>query len=89
MPDEDISRSIGRLEGKLDAVVSSMSQLTESFNNLEKGRLSTLEINFAKMQVEIFEKTKNSAAWTSAVVSVIIAVAGAVITYLIIGNGKI
>lgn len=84
MPEQqDLERSLGRLEGKMDSMVSSMNHLASAFDNLEKGRLSTLEINFAKMQVEVFERAKSSSVWTSAIVSVIVSVVGAIIVYFI------
>lgn len=84
MPDQqDLERSLGRLEGKMDSMVSSMNHLTSAFDNLEKGRLSTLEINFAKMQVEVFERAKSSSIWTSAITSVIVTVIASLIVYLI------
>ena len=79
----DLERSLGRLEGKMDSMVASMNHLASAFDNLEKGRLSTLEINFAKMQVEVYDRAKSSSMWTSAIVSIIVTVVATIIVYLI------
>jgi ABC-type Fe3+ transport system permease subunit len=90
MPEQqDLERSLGRLEGKMDSMVASMNHLISAFDNLEKGRLSTLEINFAKMQVEVYERTKSSSLWTSAITSVIVSVIAAILVYLITTKGII
>ena len=39
----DIARSLGRVEGKIDLVVSDMGALKGAFQTLEAGRLSRLE----------------------------------------------
>lgn len=70
----EFNRSIGRLEGKLDSMVSSVQALSSSFENLEKGRLSRLEIAFAEIKTEVNDKSRNTSFWTSAVVSVVMAV---------------
>lgn len=45
----ELQRSIGRLEGKMDMLVSGMQEMASSFSSLEKGRLSKLEIAFANL----------------------------------------
>lgn len=44
---DNVERSIGRLEGKVDLVLGQVSQLKTSFELLEAGRLSKLERDFA------------------------------------------
>lgn len=67
-----IERSIGKLEGKMDMMVSSMNALSASFDSLEKGRLSRLEINFAELNTNVQDKAKNTALWTSGIVTLIV-----------------
>ena len=82
MPEENnLERAIGKLEGKMDMLVASMDGMAQAFNNLEKGRLSTLEINFAKLLTETNERTsigiskaKGVAMWTTLIASGVISV---------------
>jgi hypothetical protein len=53
MDDSDINRSIGRLEGKLDSLVTSVNTLASSFKSLEEGRLSQLEREFSLLTGKI------------------------------------
>lgn len=77
--ENNLERSIGKLEGKMDAMIATMERLASSFDNLEKGRLSTLEINVAKMQTEVSEKSRSTALWTAGTVSIIVGVAVAIV----------
>ena len=79
----EFERSLGRLEGKMDSMTEVMTRLANSFDNLEKGRLSTLEINFAKFYTEINTKAKNAAFWTSAITAIFVSVVSAIIVYLL------
>ena len=76
-------KSIGRLEGKMDMLVASMSGLAQSFDNLEKGRLSRLEIAFASLQAEAKQDARHISSWTSSIISVIISVISALIIYFL------
>ena len=70
---------VGKLDGKLDMVVSSMTALAASFENLEKGRLSKLEIAFASSIGEAQANAKTTAIWVSVLVSLGVMIAGAFI----------
>lgn len=50
---DDVERSIGRLEGKLDSLISTVSSLKQSFDTLEAGRLSALEKQVAQITTKI------------------------------------
>ncbi len=76
-------RALGRLEGKMDSMVSSVNALASSFESLEKGRLSRLEIKVAEIVTENTAKTKSTALWVSLVISIAIAIIPQIITYLI------
>lgn len=91
---QSINLLIGKMDGKLDMVIETMNQLSASFANLEKGRLSTLEINFAKLLTEVNQRTdsgiqraKATAVWFSLVIGGIISVLGGIITVLILKYG--
>jgi len=56
MANNGLQRAIGNLEGQMKAMTQSMTDFTiemssmrTSFDNLEKGRLSKLEIEFANL----------------------------------------
>ena len=49
MNNNGIERSIGRLEGEIKQLISEVSELKMAFTNLELGRLSTLEKDFANL----------------------------------------
>lgn len=49
----NLERALGRVEGKMDLMVTSVNNLAASFESLEKGRLSNLEIKFANLQGRI------------------------------------
>lgn len=70
----EFERSLGRLEGKMDSMTEVMTRLANSFDNLEKGRLSTLEINFAKFYTEINTKAKSIAIIYSIVSAILVSV---------------
>ena len=89
-----IERSIGRLEGKVDGIVGdiktisdSMNALKSSFDVLEKGRLSNLEVSFASLQAEVQVKAKNTALWAGAIISVSVSVVSGVLIYIITRKG--
>lgn len=50
---DSVERSIGRLEGKVDLVITTMDKLKDAFETLESGRLSTLEKDFANLTGKI------------------------------------
>ena len=81
MAKNGIERTIGRLEGKIDSLGLTITELKNAFDSLEKGRLSTLEINFAKFYTEIHTKAKNTAMWISALVAIVVSVVSAMIIY--------
>ena len=74
-----LERSIGRLEGKVDALITEVKDLKKSFNTLEEGRVSTLEHDFAKLYTEVKIKAKNTAMWMSAIISIGVSVLTAVL----------
>ena len=95
MPNEiqEISRAIGKLEGKMDLMVSAMQDLTGQFANLEKGRLSTLEINFAKlisevgtMEEEAKTRIGTRAIFISAITGGIISIISSLVIFFLIGK---
>lgn len=75
----DFERSLGRVEGKLDSVISVVTDLKSSFDSLEKGRLSRLEVAFATLHTEVSVKAKNSAMWSATIISVVVSVVTAII----------
>ena len=44
-----IERTIGEIKGKLDSLITKVDDLAHAFNNLEAGRLSNLEKDFANL----------------------------------------
>lgn len=78
-----LERALGSLEGKMDMMVSAMNGLAASFDSLEKGRLSRLEIAFATLKAETTTEaalqSRRVAVFTSAAVSIIVAIVAAVI----------
>jgi hypothetical protein len=50
MPKYNLERSLGRVEGKLDLVINQLTKLSGAFDQLEKGRLSTIEKEFAQLK---------------------------------------
>lgn len=53
MDEQNINRSIGRLEGKVDLVIGQMTKLEGAFSTLESGRLSRLETEVAGLIVKM------------------------------------
>ena len=88
MEQVDLERAIGRVEGKLDLVVTSISELKNAFDTMEKGRLSRLEVLFATLETQISVKARSTAMWTSAALSILTSVAAGVIIYLILHHGS-
>lgn len=76
---------IGRLEGKLDSVVSMVGELKGSFETMEKGRLSKLEVQFATLYAELSVTARNSAAVWAVAASVIASIISALSIYFIKG----
>jgi len=76
----DISRAIGRLEGKVDLMVTSISNLASSFESLEKGRLSRLEIAFAELNTSVKDKARVTAIWTAGIMTIVTSIIILVIT---------
>ncbi len=60
-----LDRSLGRLEGKMDLMCTSVNNLAASFENLEKGRLSRLEISFAELNTNVKDKSRVTAFWVA------------------------
>jgi hypothetical protein len=56
-----MERSLGRVEGKLDLALTAISALGASFDALEKGRLSRLEVQFATMETTLRVEAKSTA----------------------------
>ncbi len=86
MPDEisqiinNLERSIGKIEGKLDAVVAAVHEMKSSFDSLENGRLSRLEIAFATLQAETTMRAKTVAIWIASGVSIAVSLISALLT---------
>ena len=83
----NLERSIGRLEGKVDVVIEdiklisdNMTALRASFDILEKGRLSNLEVSFASLQAKVQERARNTALIYSGTISFAISILSAIIT---------
>ena len=83
---EQLQRSLGQLEGKMDSMISTMERMANSFDSLEKGRLSRLEVLYATLSTEVAEKAKHTAGWTSAFISVAISAASMIIAYYFKGQ---
>jgi len=80
-PNHEIGRAIGRLEGKLDLVIDNVAFLKTSFETMEKGRLSKLEVVFATLQTEVNLKARNTAFYTGIIASIISSIVSAVVLY--------
>lgn len=83
MEDKNVERSIGRLEGKLDSVISLVGDLKGAFEQMEKGRLSVLEISFATLKTEIEVKARWSAMLMSMIISILVSVISATVIFFI------
>jgi hypothetical protein len=84
---QNLERSIGRLEGKIDGLAIGMGSLKAdvvSLSNDFSGRLSRLEISFATLSTEVSVKAQSKAIWISAGMSFIVSVVSAMVIYLII-----
>ena len=79
--EQNFERALGRLEGKLDSMNEVITRLANAFDNLEKGRLSTLEINFAKLQTETSDSARTTATWISAFISIVVTVIGGLLLF--------
>ena len=77
-------RALGRLEGKMDAMVSSVNALASSFESLEKGRLSRLEIKVAEIVTETGSKSRNVALWVSSIVVIVGGIVSNIVAYYLI-----
>lgn len=91
MPPNNVERSIGRLEGKIDGmsvdiqnINQSMTNLKAAFDTLEQGRLSGLEVNFAKLESQVRERAKITATFYASLISIIVSVISASIIFFII-----
>lgn len=73
---ESIERSLGRVEGKLDSLIVTVTHLSNSFQQLESGRVSALESGYATLKAESTSQAKNTAMWVSAFISIGITVIG-------------
>lgn len=84
----EVQRSLGRIEGGIIEIKSDVALmrtdhalLRSEFNKLEAGRLTKLESAFAASQAEINAKARNIATWTSATISIGVAVLTAIILH--------
>ena len=64
-------------------MVSSVNALASSFESLEKGRLSRLEIKVAEMITTTNNKAKNTSIWVSFFVALIVGVTPQIVIYLL------
>lgn len=85
-----IERSFGRMEGKLDSLTTSITDLKgaivgvqNDFATMEKGRLTRLEVNFATLQTETAYRAKTAAIITGIITSVLSSVVAGTILYAI------
>lgn len=76
----NIERSLGRVEGKLDLLVKSVSDLSSAFQNLEAGRLSRLEVKVNTLDVQTREKAKNTALFWAFISSLTVSAIAALLT---------
>mgnify|MGYP001585274017 CR=1 FL=1 len=91
MADEaSTQKDIGRLEGMMAAIHSLVSEtrgdvksLRNDFMEMEKGRLSRLEVAFATVQTEVSLKARNTAVWFALVSSIAASVITGTILFLI------
>lgn len=79
----DFSRALGRLEGKMDSVVAAVTAISASFESLEKGRLSRLEIAFATLKGETATESTATARWTSAIWSLGVTIGSVLILHFV------
>ena len=84
-------RDLGKLEGKMDGLIVSMGELTKEvaalrgdFGSLEKGRLSTLEVAFARFEAEVSTKARTTGVWWGLAGSVFTSVTAAILLYFIL-----
>jgi hypothetical protein len=78
------SQDIGRLEGKMDLLITMVDKLSDAFHTLESGRLSELEVKFATMATEVETKAKMSALWWALLASIVTSVTSGIILFLIL-----
>lgn len=81
---DSVERAIGRLEGKLDSVIKLVGDLGASFDAMEKGRLSRLEVQFATLNTEVEAKAKLSSIWYAALMSIFSAVISGTILFFVL-----
>lgn len=79
MEHDELNRALGRVEGKLDSAISIIGDLRAAFDQLEKRRLSRLEVQFATFSTEVATKARNWAALWAIAASVIASVVSAII----------
>lgn len=86
-----LERSLGRVEGKLDSVITEIGHargevksLRDDFGSMEKGRLSTLEVRYATLETTVSLKAKNSAMVWAAVMSIAASVVAALVIRFLI-----
>lgn len=84
----NLERSIGRLEGKVDGmsvnvqnIDQSMKDLRASFDTLEAGRLTGLEISFASLKAKTQAESRNTALIFAGMISLVISIISIVIGY--------
>lgn len=75
----DMQRALGRVEGKLDSTISMLADLKAGFDQLEKGRLSRLEVQFATLSTEMASKARNWAALWAIAASIVSSVVAAIL----------
>lgn len=68
---QGVERAIGRLEGKVDSIVSDVRALRSSFEVLEAGRLSAVEKEVANLTTKMAIITASISVGISVVLSII------------------
>lgn len=76
----EVIRAVGRLEGKLDSMVAMVAELRGDFENMERGRLSKLEVEFATVRTNLSSEMK----WNGTVTAIGASIVGSVITGIIL-----
>ena len=84
MGTDSVERSIGRLEGKLDSVITIVGSLKEAFDSLEKGRLSKLEVAFATLETQVSLKAQDSAKSSAMIYSIVASIISSVLAAFIV-----
>jgi len=84
MAQENLQRALGRVEGKVDLVVQSIADLKNSFEKMEQGRLSKLEVDFATLHTNVTGSANNHAIWTAAIMTTAGSIVSGIILFLLL-----